>query len=421
MSVATEGKVNLGPYPQYPKSVKPGIPKLPVSKFGWKKVAIGELFDVVTRPVDMRDEEMYRLVTVKRSRGGVAEREILQGKKIAVKSQFFVEEGDFLISKRQIVHGACSFVPKELDGSIVSNEYAILTCRDIILPDFLSFLTHTPYFQQTCFHSSIGVHVEKMIFKLDDWFKWPIYIPSLEEQQRIATFLNLVDEKLKRLRAKRELITRYKRGLIQKIFSQEIRFKQDDDSHFSDWELKELKDIAGRVKTKNSDNLISRVLTNSATKGVVDQQDYFDKDIANTNNLAGYYVVEEGDYVYNPRISVHAPVGPINKNKVGNGLMSPLYTIFRFKSDNTNFYEQFFKTSLWHRYMCSIANYGARHDRMNISITDFMSMPIPYPSAAEQDKIVCFLSAIDKKIDSTDQQINSLDAFKKGLLQKIFL
>ncbi|PMN19208.1 hypothetical protein BCT39_03285 [Vibrio lentus] len=421
MSVATEGKVNLGPYPQYPKSVKPGIPKLPVSKFGWKKVAIGELFDVVTRPVDMRDEEMYRLVTVKRSRGGVAEREILQGKKIAVKSQFFVEEGDFLISKRQIVHGACSFVPIELDGSIVSNEYAILNCRDIILPDFLSFLTHTPYFQQTCFHSSIGVHVEKMIFKLDDWFKWPIYIPSLEEQQKIATFLNLVDEKLKRLRAKRELITRYKRGLIQKIFSQEIRFKQDDDSHFSDWELKELKDIADRVKTKNSDNLISRVLTNSATKGVVDQQDYFDKDIANTNNLAGYYVVEEGDYVYNPRISVHAPVGPINNNKVGNGLMSPLYTIFRFKSDNTNFYEQFFKTSLWHRYMCNIANYGARHDRMNISINDFMSMPIPYPSAAEQDKIVCFLSAIDKKIDSTAQQINSLDAFKKGLLQKIFL
>ncbi|EKD4047507.1 restriction endonuclease subunit S [Vibrio parahaemolyticus] len=421
MSMATEGKVNLGPYPQYPKSVKPGIPKLPASKFGWKKVAIGELFDVVVRPVDMRDETRYRLITVKRSRGGVAEREILPGKKISVKSQFYVEEGDFLISKRQIVHGACGFVPKELDGSIVSNEYAILNCRDIILPEFLHFLTHTPYFQQTCFHSSIGVHVEKMIFKLDDWFKWQIYIPSLEEQQKVATFLNSVDEKLKQLRAKRELITRYKRGLIQKLFSQEIRFKQDDGSDFPDWDEKELKDIAARMKTKNSDDLISRVLTNSATQGVVNQQDYFDKDIANANNLAGYYVVEEGDYVYNPRISVHAPVGPINKNKIGNGLMSPLYTIFRFKSDNTDFYEQYFKTSLWHRYMCSIANYGARHDRMNISIADFMSMPLPCPHADEQDKIVGFLNGIDKKIESIAQQIDSLDTFKKGLLQKIFV
>lgn len=421
MSMLSEGKVNLGPYPQYPKSVRPGIPKLPEFKPGWKKVAIGDLFSVVVRPVDMQDETKYRLVTVKRSRGGVAEREILRGKKISVKSQFYVEEGDFLISKRQIVHGACGFVSKALGGSIVSNEYAILNCKDIILPEFLHFLTYTPYFQQTCFHSSVGVHVEKMIFKLDDWFKWPIYIPTLEEQKKIATFLNSVDEKLIKLRTKRDLVIRYKRGVIQKLFSQEVRFTQGDGSDFPDWNQKKLRDIADLVKTKNSDDLISRVLTNSATQGVVNQQDYFDKDIANANNLSGYYVVKIGDYVYNPRISVHAPVGPINKNKIGNGLMSPLYTIFRFKSDTTDFYEQYFKTSLWHRYMSSIANYGARHDRMNISISDFMSMPIPCPSAAEQDKIVNFLNSIDRKIESIAKQIDGLEAFKKGLLQKIFV
>lgn len=199
MIVAEENAVNLGPHPQYPKSVKAGIPKLSDSKPGWTKRPIGELFAVVTRPVDMQDETVYSLVTVKRSRGGVTEREELLGKKIAVKSQFYVEAGDFLISKRQIVHGACGFVPAELSGSIVSNEYSVLHCKDTILPEFLTYLMHTPYFQQTCFHSSIGVHVEKMIFKLEDWFKWNIYLPSKEEQKKIAGFLNLVDDKLNKL------------------------------------------------------------------------------------------------------------------------------------------------------------------------------------------------------------------------------
>ncbi|MDO9844573.1 hypothetical protein Q7480_06040 [Glaesserella parasuis] len=87
--------------------------------------------------------------------------------------------------------------------------------------------------------------------------------------------------------------------------------------------------LANRVTVKNKDNAIIRVLTNSANDGVIDQGDYFDRDIANKNNLDGYYIIEFGDYVYNPRISNLAPVGPISKNKVGIGVMSPLYTVFR--------------------------------------------------------------------------------------------
>jgi type I restriction enzyme S subunit len=421
MNMVIDNTVNLGPHPQYPKSVKAGIPKLSDSKSGWIKQPIGELFDVVTRPVNIQDETVYNLVTVKRSRGGVTEREKLPGRKIAVKSQFYVETGDFLISKRQIVHGACGFVPAELSGSIVSNEYSVLNCKDTILPEFLNYLMHTPYFQQTCFHSSIGVHVEKMIFKLEDWFQWKIYIPLKKEQKKIATFLSSIDDRLNELQRKRELLESYKRGLMQKLFSQEIRFKQDDGSDFPEWEEKELGKLADRMTIKNTDDTISLVLTNSAIKGVVNQLDYFEKDIANANNLQGYYVVEKGDYVYNPRISVHAPVGPINKNKVGKGLMSPLYSIFRFKSDNNEFYEQYFKTMLWHRYMCSVANYGARHDRMNISTSAFMSMPLPSPHPDEQRKIIDFLIAMDRKIGEAIQAVDRMQTFKKGLLQKMFV
>jgi len=74
------------------------------------------------------------------------------------------------------------------------------------------------------------------------------------------------------------------------------------------WQFQLLKDLAKRCTQKNTKNHHTRVLTNSAEHGVVDQRDYFDKDIANQNNLAGYFIVDKGDYVYNPRISISAPV-----------------------------------------------------------------------------------------------------------------
>jgi type I restriction enzyme S subunit len=149
------------------------------------------------RPLNMADDVAYDLVTVKRSRGGVVLRERLKGSQIAVKSQFRLKAGDFLISKRQIVHGACGIVPPDLDGAIVSNEYSVLRARPTLDLDFLNCLAHSIYFQQTCFHSSIGVHVEKMIFKLDEWMKWDFDLPPLWEQRRIVEILTVWDQAIK--------------------------------------------------------------------------------------------------------------------------------------------------------------------------------------------------------------------------------
>lgn len=101
--------------------------------------------------------------------------------------------------------------------------------------------------------------------------------------------------------------------------------------------------------------------------------------------------------------------------------MSPLYSIFRFKDKNNEFYDQYFQTKLWHHYMCSVANYGARHDRMNITTSDFMDMPLPYPHPDEQKKVVEFLHVFDEKIDAESNKLTSLETFKKGLLQKMFV
>jgi type I restriction enzyme, S subunit len=186
------------------------------------------------------------------------------------------------------------------------------------------------------------------------------------------------------------------------------------------WKFIPLNRLATRAKQKNRDEKIDRVLTNSAEFGVLDQRDFFDKDIATQGKLDGYFVVELGSYVYNPRISSTAPVGPISKNKIGTGVMSPLYTVFKFKDDRSEFYEQFFKTTGWHTYMRQASSTGARHDRMAISSDDFMAMPLPAPSPAEQQKIAECLSSIDQLIAAQARKVDALKTHKKGLMQQLF-
>jgi type I restriction enzyme S subunit len=196
----------------------------------------------------------------------------------------------------------------------------------------------------------------------------------------------------------------------------QLRFPDFDD----EWEEKRLSDIAEKSNVKNRDNEVSSVFTNSAIKGVVNQRDFFDKDIANQNNLDSYYIINHDNFVYNPRISFSAPVGPLNRNHLDTGVMSPLYTILKINNVNLDFIERYFKTTKWHRYMNNIANIGARHDRMNITSSDFMKMPIPLPKDEEQQKIAEFLTAVDTKIEQLSKKQELLGEYKKGLMQQIF-
>lgn len=173
----------------YPPSIQAGIPKLGETPKGWTRYLLGDLLHKVERPAKLVDTQTYQLVTAKRNRGGIVAREVLRGDQIRTKTQFFVEAGDFLISNRQVSHGACGVVPSSLHRAVVSNEYTAFHTSDALDPGFLDALSHSIYFQQTCFHSSIGVHVEKLVFRLEDWMGWEFDIPPLHEQNRIVAVL----------------------------------------------------------------------------------------------------------------------------------------------------------------------------------------------------------------------------------------
>ena len=199
--------------------------------------------------------------------------------------------------------------------------------------------------------------------------------------------------------------------------SPKIRFK----GYSEDWEQRKLNEIADKVSEKNKNNEFSEPFTNSAEQGIISQKDYFDREIVNNENLDGYYIVKNDDFIYNPRISMTAPVGPINRNRLGrNGVMSPLYTVFRTHDIDNLYLEFYFKTTSWHRFMKLNGDSGARFDRFTISSMQFMQMPIPYPTIEEQQKIGEYFDNLDHLITLHQRKCEQTQKLKKYMLQKMF-
>ena len=195
-----------------------------------------------------------------------------------------------------------------------------------------------------------------------------------------------------------------------------LRFKGFTD----DWEQRKLGDIAKRVIRKNKENDILPVLTNSADLGIVLQNDYFDKAIA--KNLNNYYMVSHNDFVYNPRISKKASFGPINRNKLNiQGVMSPLYLVFRFNSEmDLNFLEYYFQSSKWHPFMYKNGDSGARADRFAIKNSVLMNMTINVPTLDQQKRIGKILLLLENSIALQQRKLEQLELLQKSILQTIF-
>lgn len=188
-----------------------------------------------------------------------------------------------------------------------------------------------------------------------------------------------------------------------------------------DWEIKKLETFAKKIIDKNQDVLHTETLTNSSEFGIISQRDFFDKAISNVANINGYYVVQPNDFVYNPRISNFAPVGPVNRNKLGRtGIVSPLYFVFRTENTDVEFLETFFKTEKWHKFMFLNGDTGARADRLAIKDSVFMQMPILMPSETEQIAIGQFFRQLDEMLTLAEQKHAQTVQLKKAMLGKLF-
>ena len=187
------------------------------------------------------------------------------------------------------------------------------------------------------------------------------------------------------------------------------------------WNKYKLGEISEKVTSKNNNLIYNETFTNSAEYGVVSQKDFFNKNISNTKNLDGYYIIQDKDFVYNPRISKLAPVGPIRCNKLGRtGIISPLYTVFRTYNVDIEYLEQYFKSSKWHKFMYSNGNSGVRSDRFSIKDKVLFEMTIPLPSLPEQQQIGQLFQKLDQQITAQQEKIQHHKQQKKALLQQMF-
>lgn len=238
----------------------------------------------------------------------------------------------------------------------------------------------------------------------------------VKEQQKIAAILTTQDKvielKEKRLAEKQ----RQKKYLMQQLLTVRKRLP----GYIGEWTTLPLKYLSEKQKKKNSGFQYSLVLSNSAQHGIVLQDQEFTKEIANAERIDGYYIVVPGAFVYNPRISISAPCGPINVNETGKtGIVSPLYIVFSISAPEIDriFLKYYFQSSCWYKYVKGVANYGARHDRISISDEDFFEMPIPLPIKDEQSAIAQVLSAADREISLLRQDIEQEKQKKKALMQ----
>ena len=203
-----------------------------------------------------------------------------------------------------------------------------------------------------------------------------------------------------------------------------LRFKADDGSQFPDWEEKKVGDIFSKVKDKNKDGQNQNVITNSAEFGLINQRDFFDKDIAVDGKTENYTIIKTGDFVYNPRKSKQAPYGPFNCYQLEeDGIVSPLYTCLRPKGNADDKYlHWYFQSGSWYRFIYENgAQNGARHDRVSMTDSLMQEIPVYLPQAIEeQQKVAEFLLTIDTVIEKQKETVSAWEECKKGVMQKLF-
>jgi type I restriction enzyme S subunit len=249
------------------------------------------------------------------------------------------------------------------------------------------------------------------------------HFPNLPEQQKIASFLSTVDEKTQQLTKKTALLEQYKKGVMQQLFSGQLRFKDENGNAYPDWEDAVMQDVFERVKEKNKENNLN-VMSISAQQGLVNQLEYFNRYVS-AADVTGYYLLKKGDFAYNKSYSKGYPMGAIKRlDFYDKGVVSTLYICFRIKeNDDSTFYKEFLDHGGINRELHKIAQEGARnHGLLNMSVIEFFrDIKIPRPSVEEQKIIGKFLEDLSVKIESAKEQLTQTQTFKKGLLQQMFV
>ncbi len=297
----------------------------------------------------------------------------------------------------------------------VSKEYPVFTTLDLN-SIFLKYkLNFGKDFERFATMQKLGGTRTRLYFK--NLCNWKTLLPKLNEQQKIADFLTAVDARIEALSRQQKLIEQYKKGMMQKIFSQEMRFRADDGSEFPEWEEEELGKYLVHKSHKNKDYTVDLVLSVSNKKGFISQDEQFGGYAVASKDLSSYKIVKNGDYAYNPsRINVGS-IARLKNFQIG--IVSPMYVTFALTENlKPEFFDNLLQTHYF-KHMIKVRCSGSVRDSLNFE--DMANFYVLIPSIAEQTKIADFLSSIDSKIEVISSELQAAKKFKKALLQQMFV
>ncbi|RQE12593.1 restriction endonuclease subunit S [Lactococcus lactis] len=333
------------------------------------------------------------------------------------------ELGDFIYSSNNLETGSIGF--NRTGKAVISPVYSIFKSKKSRESQFIGIMSARKDFISKMVRFRQGVVYGQWRIHESDFLNIDMKMPNDKEQQLIISFFENIDKTIALHQRKLDLLKEQKKGYLQKMFPKngakvpELRFAGFAD----DWEDRKLSSIAERVTRKNKNNESTLPLTISAQDGLVDQNDYFNKQVA-SRDVTGYFLVKNGEFAYNKSYSNGYPWGAIKRlDKYEMGVLSTLYIVFKPTAINSQFLVSYYETTRWYGEVSKNAAEGARnHGLLNISPNDFFNTLLTIPkSAEEQQQIGSFFKQLDDTIALHQHKLDLLKEQKKGFLQKMFV
>lgn len=391
------------------------ILRFPEFKDLWSSYKIEEVFDRVGVAVNLDDTQTYREIGIRSHGKGIFYKNETTVSEIGNKRVFWVEPNCFVVN---IVFAWERAVAKTTDkekGMIASHRFPMYKPKkDMLDLDYITDYFITKRGQNVLVLASPGGAGRNKTLGQKEFAKSVIKIPSLPEQQKIADFLSTIDTIIEKQQATISAWEERKKGVMQKLFSQEVRFKADDGSDFPDWEEKRLGDVFEERTERSVGG--EELLSVTISQGVIRQSDS-DKRNNSSENKSNYKVVKKNDLAYNTMRMWQGAEGVSDFD----GIVSPAYTVVTpLDGNNGKYFEIFFKQismlHLFQRY-----SQGLTSDTWNLKFPSFAKIKCCVPCEKEQNKIVNCIVLLDTVIQKQKETLEKWQELKKGLLQQMFV
>ena len=393
------------------------VPHLRFPEFSgeWKKHSLGEIGETIIgltyKPSDVVDNNEIIVFRSSNIKNGMIDYSDLVRVNKHIKDKIITKENDILVCARngsQRLIGKNAIIKQEDANNTFGAFMMVYRANDN--PFILPLLSTKKYFSQV--GENLGARINQIT--TSDFNGFEFYFPENHaERTKIAELFRLLDERIATQNKIIEDLKKLKCAIIDYTF---------DNKTQSHRKRILLSDVSAKITRRNTDNQNFNVLSNSANQGIIPQNEVFDREIANENNTSNYFVISQNDFVYNPRKSVTAPYGPINRyNGETNGVISPLYLCFRCYGIDVEYLGWYFKSDSWHKYVYQNGDTGVRHDRVSIKDEIFFSMPLYLHSTEEQMEIAKRLNKIESFVSQEEKYLFLLRSQKLYLLQQMFI